>query len=114
MREPVDPRNRAALRSDFGLPIFGEQTILLAFDDGIALAYLCFQSGAIEYGNVAAAVMDQSRLLQLSSGLRDTLAAHAQHMSDQFLRHRQLIRGQPVEARQDPAAQLLFQRMVPV
>jgi hypothetical protein len=76
----------------------GEQTIILSFDNRIALAYLCFQLEAIEYGNVAAAAMDQSRLLQLSSGLRDAFAAHAQHMSDQFLRHRQLIRGRPVQA----------------
>ena len=56
----------------------GEQTVILPFDDRIALACVCFQPGAIEYGNVAAAVMDQSRLLQPTSRLRDAFAAHAQ------------------------------------
>ena len=45
-----------------------EQTTILPFDDRIALAHPRFQLGTIEYGDVAAAAMDQSRLLQLSSG----------------------------------------------
>ena len=77
---------------------FPGKTVILPFDDRIALAYPCFQLTAIEYGNVAAAVMDQSRRLQPSSRLRDAFAAHAQHIGNQFLRHRQLVRGQPVQA----------------
>ena len=76
-------RARVDLASEFGLPILGEQAIILTLDGRIALAYVCFQLGAIEHRNVAAAVMDQPRLFQLSSGLRDAFAAHAQHIGDQ-------------------------------
>jgi hypothetical protein len=54
--------------------------------------------GAIEYGYVAATVMDQSRLLQHSSGFGDGFAAHAKHIGDHFLRHRQFARRHSVQA----------------
>jgi hypothetical protein len=68
-----------------------EQTVILPFDDRIALSGLCFQSGSIKYGNVTAAVLNQPRSLQLASGLGDAFATHAQHMRNQFMRHRQLV-----------------------
>jgi hypothetical protein len=68
-----------------------EQTVILPFDNRIALAGLCFQSGSIEYDNVTAGVLNPPLALQLASGHGDTFASHAQHMGNQFLRHRQLV-----------------------
>jgi hypothetical protein len=79
--------------------IFGwEQTLILAVDYRIALACLRFKSGAIEHGYVAATVLDQSRLLQFSSGVRDAFATHPQHFANSFLRHSQFVRGHAVQA----------------
>lgn len=76
----------------------GEQTIIFPFDDCIALACPCLQSGAIEYGNMAAAVMDQSCLLQVSSGFRNAFAAHTEHICNQLLCHRHVIAWQAIQA----------------
>ena len=62
----------------------------------------------------AAAVSDQSRRLQLSGGFGDAFAAHAEHVGDQFLRHRKLVRLQAIQTQQQPAAQLLVDRVMPV
>jgi hypothetical protein len=75
-----------------------EQTTILPFDDRIALACLGFQQRAIAYGDVAAAVMDQSCPLQPSGGLRDALAAYAQANGNQLLRQWQIVRCRPVQA----------------
>jgi len=42
---------------------FGQQTIVLAFDNRIAFASALLQSSAVEHRNVAARVTDQPRLL---------------------------------------------------
>ena len=57
--------------------------------------------------------MDQSRRLQMAGGFGHAIATHSQHVGDQLLGHGQFVRGQPVQAQQQPAAQLLFDRMVP-
>src|SRR3954470_20149142 len=70
----------------------------------VALADFCFQPRAIEHGDFAPAVLDDALLLQLARGLRHALAAHAEHVGDQLLRHHQLVRGPAVQAQQQPAA----------
>ena len=91
-----------------------QQTPILPFDDRIALAYPCFQSTAIEHGNVAAAAMDQARLLQLAGGLRDAFAAYTEQSGERLLRDGQLGTGRPIEKRQDRAADLLIHRLEPI
>jgi len=81
---------------------------------GITLAGARFQCRPIEHGDVAAGVPDQPGLLQVECGLGHTFAAHAQIGGDQFLCHDQFGAFQPVQAQQQPAAQLLVQRVVPV
>jgi len=44
---------------------------------------------------VASVVLNQSGCLQFSVRFRDALAAHSQHVRDQFLVMRELVRGQP-------------------
>ena len=72
------------------------------------------QPRAVEHRDAAARIADQAQLLQLQRAFGDALAAHAQHVGDQFLRHHQLVAVQPVQAQQQPAAQLLVQRVVAV
>ena len=59
-------------------------------------------------------VTDQAGPLQLDRAFGHAFAAHAEHVGDQLLRHHQLVAVQPVQAQQQPAAQLLVERVVPV
>jgi hypothetical protein len=89
-----------------------QQTVILALSDLVALAGVVFQALAVQYSDVAAAVLDQAFVLQLAGGGGDAFAAHAQHDGDQFLGHFQLIAGRTVQAVQQPAAQFLLDRAV--
>ncbi|MCY1349525.1 hypothetical protein D9M69_357160 [compost metagenome] len=53
------------------------------------------------------AVVDQVRGLELQGGLGHAGAPHSEHVGNEFLRHRQVVGGQPVDAQQQPSAQLL-------
>ena len=61
-----------------------------------------------------AAVANHAELLQLAGRFGHAFAAHAEHVGDQFLRHVQLVRRQTIQAQQQPAAQLLVERMMAV
>ena len=73
-----------------------------------------FQSAAIHDRNAAACITNQPSLLQLECGLRHPFATHAEHVGNQFLRHHQICARQAVQAQQQPAAQLLVERMMAV
>ncbi|MNI44024.1 hypothetical protein D3C73_983750 [compost metagenome] len=60
------------------------------------------------------AVTDQAGFLQMPRRLGHAFAPHAQHIGDQFLRHDDFVGPQAVQAKQQPAAQLLVQRVVPI
>src|SRR6266508_1467616 len=66
-----------------------QQTVVFTFDDRIALANPCFEPRAIEHFDVAASIVDQARFLQISGRLHNPLPPYAEHVGDQFLRHRQ-------------------------
>ena len=91
-----------------------EQAIHLRLDHLVTFTDPRLQAGPIQYGYLAAAVLYQAGSLQVSRCLGDTLATHTQHIGNQFLCHGQLVRGQAVEAQEQPAAQLLVQSMMPV
>ena len=73
-----------------------------------------FQSAAIHDRNATACITNQPSLLQLECGLRHPFATHAEHVGNQFLRHHQICARQAVQAQQQPAAQLLVERMMAV
>jgi hypothetical protein len=73
-----------------------------------------FQARAVEDGDASSRVLDQSRLLQLDRPFGDPFPAHAEHVGDQLLGHDELVAAQTIEAQQQPAAQLLVERMVPI
>jgi len=66
----------------------------------------------VNYSDVATAVSDQAIVLQLAGGGGNAFAAHTQHDGNEFLGHLQLIARRAVQAVQQPAAQLLFDRAV--
>jgi len=58
--------------------------------------------------------MDQAGVVELSCRFRDPFATHAQHVGDHLLRHLKFVGGRTVDLNQQPAAQLLAQRVVTV
>jgi hypothetical protein len=88
--------------------------LALATHDFVALAAARFEAAAIQHGDQAAAVAYEAGRLQLAGRLGDTFAADAEHVGDQLLRHPQLVGRQPVVAEQQPAAQLLVDRVVTI
>lgn len=85
-----------------------QQAIELPLHDAIALAAPCFDSGAIQHGNVATAAVDEPRLLQSAERFRHAFPPHAEHEGHSFMGRPQLAGGGPVEGQQQPAAQLLL------
>jgi hypothetical protein len=68
-----------------------EQAGLLGFDDSVTLANVRLQLRPVENLDMAAHVADQPIVLQTLSSMRNTFAAHSQHVRDEFLRHFQVI-----------------------
>ena len=73
-----------------------------------------FQALGVQHGNVPAQITDQTGGLQLESRFCHALAAHAEHVGDQFMRHHELVALQAVEAHQQPATELPVQGVEPV
>src|SRR6202158_5835276 len=92
----------------------GQETIELRLDHLVALTGPRLQAWAIEHGDPASLVTDQPSALQLPGGFGGAFTAHAQHVGDQFLGHGELVRLQTIETQQQPAAQLLVDRMMPI
>ena len=69
---------------------------------------------AVEHGDLAAHIPDDAETLQLASRLGHALTAHTEHVGYELLGHFQLIARQAIERQQQPTAQLLVDRVVPV
>src|SRR6202521_59477 len=91
-----------------------QETIELRLDHLVALTGPRLQARAIEHRDLASLVTDQPGVLQLAGGFGNAFAAHAQHVGDQFLGHGEFVRLQTIEAQQQPSAQLLVDRMMPI
>lgn len=87
---------------------------MLALSIRPASQILIFQANPVEYSNMPMAVADQARGLELQGGLGHAGAPHPEHVGNEFLRHRQLAGGQPVDAQQQPSAQLLVDGVMAV
>lgn len=90
-----------------------QETVELLLDHRITFAGPRFQAQAIEHLDAATTIFDQPSVLQIAGRLGHAFTAHAQHVGDQLLRHHQLVTDQAIQAQQQPAAQLLVERMVP-
>ena len=63
---------------------------------------------------MTAAIANETGVLQFSGGFRNAFPTHAQHAGDQFLCDDQFMRRDAIEGGQQPAAQLLLHRVVPI
>jgi hypothetical protein len=52
---------------------------------------------------MAARIPNEARLLQFESSLSDSLAAHTEHVRDQFLSHHKFVALQTIQAQEQPA-----------
>jgi len=75
-----------------------QQTVVFLLDHAIALAGALFQPIAVEHRDAATSIPDQSSLMLVAGRFGDTLATHAQHVGDQFLRHHELLGLEPIQA----------------
>ena|SRR5262245_26252987 len=64
----------------------GQQSLVLGGDEPIAVAGGRLEALAIDNSDGAAAVFDQSRLLQDAGGYGDSGSVHAKHLRQEFLR----------------------------
>lgn len=80
----------------------------------MALASSGFQTLTVHEVDAPTGVPDQTRCLQGASCFGHGLAAYAQHGRDRFLGHGQLLVVEPVKHQQQPAAQMLVQRVLTV
>jgi hypothetical protein len=87
---------------------------ILEVDGVIALACISFQRRTIEHHDYTAALRDPSLRSQLLRGKRHTFAANTDHVGDQLLSHAQDIVIDSIEAKQQPPANLLLERVMPV
>jgi hypothetical protein len=92
----------------------GKQSVVFALDDCVALAGARFQAGAIEHRDAPPGVLNETSFLQLERALGDAFATNAEHVGNKFLRHHQFATLQPIQAQQQPAAQLLIEGMMPI
>src|ERR1700730_11996589 len=75
-----------------------QEPVIFLFHDRIALAGALFQSAAIDHRDTASPIVDQSRFVQYTRHLGDSLAADTQHVGNQLLSHDELTRFQAVAA----------------
>jgi hypothetical protein len=96
------------------VPHIRQQPAEFLLDRRVALAGAGGEAVAVEHRDVAAAVLDEACLLQPSRRFGDALAPHPEHARDEFLGHDQFARVDAIESQQEPAAQLLLDRMMAV
>jgi hypothetical protein len=68
-----------------------QQTIALFADYRVALAHAGLQACPAEHRDVATAVANVPRLLQMPGSLGNAFAPYAEHAGNQFLRHGQFV-----------------------
>src|SRR5438045_9779860 len=78
----------------------------------IATARSGFESAPIEYGDMAAVVVDELVFLQLICGLGYAPATHAQHEGEEFMRDTEGVRVHPVLRHQKPSGKARLDHMV--
>src|SRR4029453_2835832 len=80
-------------------------------NDGVALARRRLEAGAIDDRDSPARVFDQPRFLERRAGEAHRWTANAEHLSEEILLERELVRVQPIARRQEPPAHPLFERV---
>src|ERR1700720_414864 len=91
-----------------------QEPAIFGVDRLVALADVPFQGSPVENGDDPAAVADPSAPLQLLRRKNDSFPAYPEHVRDQLLRHPDLTAVDPIEAQQQPPAELLLETVVTI
>ena len=92
-----------------------EQPVVFLFDYLVTFTDLFFQPLPVQYGDVATVIIDESRLLQFPGDFLRNLFRGARPTYWQSFHGRwPVVRREPFQALQEPAAELLRKRMMPV
>ena len=86
---------RFAIRKKCLGPV-AHEAVRFTANHAIAFAYSRFETSAIEDGDTAAMVTNQTGVLQTGGLLRDGFTTHPQHVGDEFLRHNEFVRLQAI------------------
>src|SRR5882762_5177133 len=109
------PKAAASWRSIVSLKHRARQEAIALFPDhGITLATQLFQPWPVQHRDLPADIADNTELVQFAGGFGDPFTAHAEHVGDELLGHGQLVGWQAIEREQQPAAQLLVHRVMPI
>src|ERR1700730_4722143 len=85
-----------------------QEPAIFCVDRLVALADVPFEGSPVENGDDPSAVADPSAPLQLLRRKNDSFPAYPEHVRDQLLRHPDLTAVDPIEAQQQPPAELLL------
>jgi len=91
-----------------------EQAFGFGFDFFIAFAGKFFDAGTVQDSDPAVVVVNQATLLKRAGCFVRFFRLNAQHVSDQLVGHDDLTGRRAVKRHQDPATQLLLDRVVAV
>ena len=75
---------------------------------------MCLQFAAINHGDVPASIADDAAVMQFTDFFGDGLTTYTEHGGNCFLGDLEITRRLTVKTGQQPAAELLVYRMVPV
>jgi len=91
-----------------------EHSVEFGIDEFVTVAGGRFEAFAIEHGDHAPPVPNQSAFLERSCDLRDGRASHAQHESQIILRQLKLVAVDPIVRLEEPPRATRFRRMMRV
>jgi len=91
--------------------VLAQETVVFVHYYLVALADGGFQLFTVEHSNSAADIFDQTLFLQVPRRDRHTLAADAEHVGNEIVRHYELVRFQLIVVYEQPTAKLLFDGM---
>jgi hypothetical protein len=97
--------------AEFGLAPPAEQAIELVFYDPVTLTYSRLQPIAIQNVDAAAAIANQTGVLQVSRSYGDALTASPKHIGYQVLGHEKVETLFPVLTQEQPTAESLLHGM---
>ncbi len=80
-----------------------EQTVGFCPHHCVAFAAQLLEARAVKHGDMTATVGNHPKPLQLPGRIGHAFAPHAEHVGDYFLRHGELVVGQPIETQQQLA-----------
>jgi len=107
-------RNRRVFGENGTLRQVIEQHLGFFPDHAVAFAAHALERCTIQHLDQTALIGNHSELLQFRRSPGDPLAAYAEHVSHEFLGHRQVIVREAIHRQQQPPAKLLVDGVMPI